>query len=738
MQGFWRLVALLGFVFYGADLSFAVADVNGAEEQKEDGLPAQDTLAQPAMGEGIDDFDQIDLEQLLNVVVSATKTEQTVEQAPAIVTVISEVDIREWGYTSVAEVLKHVAGFHLVDDHITPNVAVRGISGGLRSESGMIKVMIDGHPVAMRQTGGNWLGPELVPMTAIARIEVIRGPASALYGADAFLGVVNIITKMGKDLSGAQVISTGGYSGENLGGGQDFAFGTRVGDLDVLLAGRLAYRDLSGLKLPGSSPDPHVPSFHEDDPVAAGLDQLSGSGLAKLTYHLSEKSRASVSMHASVLDRGAEFADWTQLAAGVDDQGRIGENRISLRQGFFDGNLSLALSESVQLDVDALYFRGEPTGRDRLEVGSDLHYVERQFRYQGGELSLGTTWLALSSLTLVSGLGIIYDEERLPSNLHVLKLDVGTLSAGEVRESTSTRQGIKAFLNPGGFVQAVWSPLEETLSLTGGVRYDHHNIYGSQVSGRAGAVYTPLKSLSLKLLYGNAFKAPSPLLLYGVPLHSGDIIGNPDLKPQRIHTVEMQASYHPLKFLTLRTDLAYSWLLNKAEFTLQGVNKVARNAAEAGCLSWETELEARWERWLRGYLNLSMVYSVRDPGREGYLSELLGAETTTYPMWIMHAGVRGRLPWFPLRFTLETSVVSARDSSDDNSLENGAVYSLDAYVLLNASIALTDLNLFADKKSELRLLGTNLTGVDGPEPGYAGIDYPLAPRAVFLQLWLEL
>ena len=64
------------------------------------------------------------------------------------------------------------------------------------------------------------------------------------------------------------------------------------------------------------------------------------------------------------------------------------------------------------------------------------------------------------------------------------------------------------------------------LTLTAGFRYDYHNIYGNQYSGRFGIVSWPMEQLYLKLLYGSAFKAPSPTLLYGIPATVGDIIGN--------------------------------------------------------------------------------------------------------------------------------------------------------------------------------------------------------------------
>jgi outer membrane receptor protein involved in Fe transport len=84
-------------------------------------------------------IEQLDLANLLeNFVVSATKTEVKEDEAPAITTVITSDEIRRWGYQSVAEVLRHAAGFYVIDDHILPNVGLRGVSGGLRSESGLI------------------------------------------------------------------------------------------------------------------------------------------------------------------------------------------------------------------------------------------------------------------------------------------------------------------------------------------------------------------------------------------------------------------------------------------------------------------------------------------------------------------------------------------------------------------------------------------------------------------------
>src|SRR5579872_1604897 len=101
------------------------------------------TLAEAqSQGQSVDD---LDLVKLLNVQVStATKTSESLDEAPAVITVVTKEDIHRWGYRNVAEVLNHCVGFYSIDDGIQPNVAVRGMTGGLDSESGVIKVMIDG------------------------------------------------------------------------------------------------------------------------------------------------------------------------------------------------------------------------------------------------------------------------------------------------------------------------------------------------------------------------------------------------------------------------------------------------------------------------------------------------------------------------------------------------------------------------------------------------------------------
>ncbi|MGC4067227.1 MAG: TonB-dependent receptor plug domain-containing protein [Polyangiaceae bacterium] len=217
--------------------------------------------------------DELNLVKLLNVQVStATKTSESMDEAPAVITVVTREDIHRWGYRNIGEVLSHCVGFFAVDDHIQPNVGVRGMNGGLGAESGAIKVMIDGRSVAYRTTSGNWLGAELIPLESIRQIEIIRGPASALYGADAFLGVVNIITESPDDARPVRARLLTGFTGANLSNQVDVVGNAKAGNFDFLVGAVAEYGSRSGLRMPSESPSPNVPAYADERVDANNLE----------------------------------------------------------------------------------------------------------------------------------------------------------------------------------------------------------------------------------------------------------------------------------------------------------------------------------------------------------------------------------------------------------------------------------------------------------------------------------
>ena len=406
-------------------------------------------------------------------------------------------------------------------------------------------------------------------------------------------------------------------------------------------------------------------------------------------------------------------------------------NRIGLRQHHLALHTGWNASEHFQVTFEGSYFGGGPTRFDHTEVQSDRYYVRRRFGFLGTDLNLETQWRPTGNLTAVLGTGLIYDREELPSKLHVAKEDLGPVHAGDEMVASAER-GTKDFINPAGYAQVIWSPLAEMLSVIGGLRYDHHNVYGGQLSTRLGGVLQPWKDVYLKLLHGNAFKAPSPLLLYGVPMQSGDIIGNSDLRAQHVRTTEAELSWRPIRQLSLRGDVALSRLSNKAEFTQVGPNKMARNLAELEVLSFESSAEAR-AGWFLGYGSFEVQRSVRNFGEDGYAQRLVERGATNHPAFIGRVGVE-LSPLRHLRVAGQAMYVGPRAAGDGNALLIGHSYHLPAYSTVDASLSAVELAVFPSAPREISVYCRNASDVRAADPGFSGVDYPIARRSFVLEV----
>src|SRR5262245_57537307 len=167
-------------------------------------MPPPPPPAPPPDLSGGDDYGDINLEALLRlkVVTASGGVAEESDLAPANVFTVLGSEIADHGWRSLADVLANVPGMYIVDDYVTYNVSVRGASGGLRAGSRIMKVMINGVDVNFRPDSNALIGPEFIPVEVIDRVEIARGPLSALYGANAFLATVNVITIAPERLSG--------------------------------------------------------------------------------------------------------------------------------------------------------------------------------------------------------------------------------------------------------------------------------------------------------------------------------------------------------------------------------------------------------------------------------------------------------------------------------------------------------------------------------------------------------
>src|SRR3990172_6649415 len=168
----------------------------------------------------------------------ATRHETQVGKAPSIVTVITDEEIKNLGYRTFVEILRTVPGFEILKTGALGDTipAVRGFASDNK-----VRVMLNGHLVNNPLRGGAFVNFDDFPVEGIKRIEIIRGPGSAMYGENAFLGVINIITKDAKDIDGVKVSS--GYGSFDT-YDENIVFGKKLGKVSV--SGMVHYRQLDG------------------------------------------------------------------------------------------------------------------------------------------------------------------------------------------------------------------------------------------------------------------------------------------------------------------------------------------------------------------------------------------------------------------------------------------------------------------------------------------------------------
>ncbi len=148
-------------------------------------------------------------------ITAASKSQLTVDEAPASVTVITREELRAFGYQTLPEALQGVRGFFFADDRIYTYVGVRGFQppGDLNTR---ILVLWDGHPINDVWAGQGFVARDLeADLSAVERIEVVRGPASLLFGTGAFFGVINVVprARVGQQRNVEAVVGAGGQNG---------------------------------------------------------------------------------------------------------------------------------------------------------------------------------------------------------------------------------------------------------------------------------------------------------------------------------------------------------------------------------------------------------------------------------------------------------------------------------------------------------------------------------------------
>jgi len=646
----------------------------------------------------------LSLEDLQSVQVTvATGKPQLSVEAPGIISVITSKEIDYWGYQSVAEAIDTLPGVYCIDDGLSPNCGMRGINGGFRGYSKVFKVMINGHPVSFRSDSNNYLGSELIPINVVKRIEVIRGPASAVYGANAYLGVVNIITKHAEENSSSEVRITH----DNLGNAVSLNYQLHLDTMNITASLSKASLNRSGAQVPDGLPErsEFISGTTTQEDKSRPLNWF-GQVEFKLGQHLLQ-----VDTHYSRLDSKANFVDFGRF----DESGELGKNvRFSLDNWYVQLKDEWSWREDLKFNTSLAYSEGKPSDNEKLDVGLADSYPVRDFGYKAIDLVGEVLWDINDFHHITVGIDFSEDDEKL---FEVFDVDRQT----NIRTQRAAVQSNKTFLNTAIYTQ-YQGELSEQLGLTVNFRLDDHNIYGRNSSYRLGTIYKLTDAVSTKLLYGTSFKAPAAVQLYGQPLFDGEVTGNATLKEETAETFEVQlnwllkenVSWSINAYRTLASDLVV--------LVPRGVNQKPENQDLQKTIGFESEL-----LWQGEINNISANISVLESDAKSL--DILGRPTTTtselYPKFSSNIFWKHSLS-SNVNIGLSWRHISPRRASKSNILLNGGEpYQRADYDLINLAV-----NYYYNDLLRFNLSVKNLLDENYADPGFSGVDVPGRRRNV--------
>jgi iron complex outermembrane receptor protein len=551
------------------------------------------------------------------VVITAGRREQTQQQFAGSVSVVDDQDIELFGYRSLADVLRGQRSFYVHTDGLNWMAGVRGM---LRPEEYNTRtlVLVDGRPTNEIIFGQSHLDQDFVaPMEAVKRVEVVRGPGSALYGSNAVSGVISVVTKDGADINGVQVRLQGGSEntgrasvlfGKELDSGWDvmgcftgFATG---GDPDVLYSGVDDAEHNYG----------HINGADSQSAESGLFKARKGDFTVQLDMENREQANPTATYYTSWFDPGGE--DETRANATVRIDHEVAEGQTLHALGYVS-------------------YYGYHQAWDIAGAEPARYFSEAWEDWVGGEFNYN--WQVNKRLNLMLGA-----EGR--QALNAVQHDHDDLGDAliNVRSSFSS-WGI---FGEGEFKLSNW------MSLTGGVRFDYIERLGVSISPRFAAVFTPTKEDTIKALYGRAFRAPTLYeMFYFDP---GANTPNPALRPEVVDNFELIWERRFRSGWQTTLDGYFAKVSDAIESVDPGDGSLeTENVGIVWAHGVEAELSRKWDNGAR-----LRLYGSLGQTQQG------GVVLPCSPKWIVGAAVAAPLPFINERtfLAVEPQIVGAQKS----------------------------------------------------------------------------
>lgn len=489
-------------------------------------------LAGPAAAQPPEEAPPPDLVALLNTpIISASRSEEQLSQAPATVIVLTRADLESRGYTELSQILDDLPGMDLSRSYGANYF--KDYWRGYRNDIGdPFLVMVDGQALNHLWYGTADTPLVTYPLSAVERVEVVYGPASSVYGANAFMGVINLITRPAPAEDGVAVRgqATAGSFGSRI---VDAQAAARWGEFTVSLAVR---GDDGGMDTASAERTPFTRAQVYADPhVWGGFVGTPDSDHAHRAVDL-------------------------RLAFGGTE---LGVQRLEIRSGYgytYPGDQSQSQGVWDRPETNVFIRRTDdwsPTVRStalvryrRSDLSDDSYDVESAYAQTGQPSAPG--WLLTRYQSLNSSLAYAQDFALKPKAWLDLNLGL-SFESKTLQKAYLYGTGSPDPAPPEGSLSDANHFTVETRGLYGqararlgpgqqvhlGLRSDQHSIYGTATTLRGGYVGT-FGAWGLKALYGQAYQEPTARQLYGATIGTG---ANPDLEPERSHTTELSLSH---------------------------------------------------------------------------------------------------------------------------------------------------------------------------------------------------
>ncbi len=516
--------------------------------------PAYPVVAQVAGG--YDDVFFIMQEELISI---ASKTEERAANAPSIITVITSEEIENMGAKILPDIIRTIPGFDIIKDAAFGRIEIG--SRGVRKADRRIKLLVNGHTLNNHWNGGFSYWFDSLPLKNVKRIEIIRGPGSALYGNSAFLAVINVITKGVSDINGIEVSAGfGTYDTQKY----SILAGKTLHGVDV--AGYIDFYNTNGFN--GSIGEEALLS----QPLSQAPGQVDDSrNKFDVSFNVSHKD---IKLYAKYMNKDAEpFAGTRYLL--TDDGERMNNYATADLSYKLDLGDKITVKPRAYFDQYDIDYRVNPfpdgfTVNEDLDNDGDIEAFPegKNLRALGSFQRLGSeiqTDYKLSNSNIVT-FGFSYIWERNDNIQHYSNFDPLTGASLGSMQNVSDNANYMAEVTRqiwAVYFQDKWD-ITNKLGLTLGVRHDHYSDFEGTTNPRLGLVWDFMDNAALKVLYGQAFRAPGFVELYQI--NAPVRLGNPSLKPETIRTYEVGIDYKFSKKLTAGVNYFFNVIRDEIAF----------------------------------------------------------------------------------------------------------------------------------------------------------------------------